>query len=160
VGVRYAARASATGGTAPFSWNVVGGALPGGLTLDPASGAIGGVPRAPGSFSAELGVRDASGQAATVPVSVRVAPGLAVATRRLPTAAVGSPYHALLATRGGVGRSRFAVTRGALPRGLALGARTGVLRGVPKKAGTYRFTVRVRDRLGGSTTNALSIVVR
>ena len=159
VGVRYSGKATATGGTAPFTWSVAGGALPNGLTLDPASGAISGVPTSPGSFSAQLGVRDASGQAATVAASIRVAARLAVGTHRLPRAVAGRIYRARLAVRGGVGPRRFAVSRGALPRGVALGARSGILHGVPRRAGTYRFTVRVRDPLGGSATRALRIVV-
>src|SRR5205814_2152138 len=35
---------SAKGGTGPFLWEVVSGALPPGLALDPASGAISGTP--------------------------------------------------------------------------------------------------------------------
>jgi hypothetical protein len=160
VGLRYSGKATATGGTAPFSWTVAGGALPNGLSLDPSSGAISGVPTSPGSFSAQLGVRDASGQAATVAVDIRIAARLAVGTHRLPPATVEKAYRARLVAGGGVGPTRWTVSRGALPRGVALAARSGILRGIPRKSETYQFSVRARDRLGASATKALSVVVR
>jgi hypothetical protein len=159
VGIRYSGKVSVGGGIAPFSWNVVGGALPGGLTLDPASGAIRGVPTAGGSFSAQLGVRDAGGQAASVAVSIRVASRIAIRTARLPNTAVGSAYRARLASRGGVGPRRWAMLRGELPRGIRLDQSTGVLSGIARKAGVFRVRIRVTDRLGASATKAFRLVV-
>src|SRR5579862_2067702 len=46
VGHKYAAALSATGGTAPLSWTLTGGALPAGLAVS-ANGAISGSPTAP-----------------------------------------------------------------------------------------------------------------
>jgi hypothetical protein len=46
VGTPYSAGLAATGGTPPYSWNVSTGALPGGLSLAQASGAISGTPTA------------------------------------------------------------------------------------------------------------------
>jgi hypothetical protein len=46
VGVLYSQAIVAAGGTAPYSWAVTAGALPGGLTLNPATGQISGTPSA------------------------------------------------------------------------------------------------------------------
>jgi hypothetical protein len=51
----YTTKLEATGGTPPYAWTVVTGALPNGLTLDSASGQITGTPTAPGEpFSAQV----------------------------------------------------------------------------------------------------------
>lgn len=44
VGKPYSARLSASGGTAPYFWKIMGGDLPVGLSLEGASGVITGVP--------------------------------------------------------------------------------------------------------------------
>jgi hypothetical protein len=40
----YAATLTATGGTAPYTWSIISSALPSGMNLNPATGAIGGTP--------------------------------------------------------------------------------------------------------------------
>ena len=52
---------AATGGTPPYTWSIVGGSLPPGLTLTPSSGAITGTPTAIGNFSFTAQVTDSSG---------------------------------------------------------------------------------------------------
>jgi len=50
----------ATGGTTPYSYAVTAGALPGGLTLNPSSGAITGTPAALGTFNFSITATDSS----------------------------------------------------------------------------------------------------
>lgn len=51
IGVAYSADVNATGGTPPHTFAISSGALPTGLVLNPASGAISGVPTATGTFN-------------------------------------------------------------------------------------------------------------
>jgi large repetitive protein len=51
---------AATGGTAAYAYAVTAGALPGGLTLDPATGGISGTPGALGNFSFSITATDSS----------------------------------------------------------------------------------------------------
>ncbi|MFW5329818.1 beta strand repeat-containing protein [Hydrogenophaga sp. ZJX-1] len=61
VGTAYAdGITAASGGTAPYSYAVTAGALPGGLTLNAASGAITGTPSAPGTFNFSITATDSS----------------------------------------------------------------------------------------------------
>jgi hypothetical protein len=160
VGVRYAGSLGASGGAAPFLWTVTGGALPAGLTLDAATGAIRGTPRAAGSFQLTFSVADASGQQATGVVTLPIAARLRIATKSLAPATVGDAYREGLATAGGLPPVRWLV-RGELPPGIRflVGLGKAELKGVAREEGTYRFTVRAIDRLGGSAVKRLKLVV-
>ena len=54
----------------------------------------------------------------------------------------------------------WTILRGRLPRGVRLDEKTGVLSGVPKKAGAHRFTVEVEDVLEVEATSSFAFVVR
>ena len=60
VGVQYSSKVPVAGGTPPFTYAIVAGALPPGLTLDPATGVIVGVPTTAGSFSFVVQVTDSA----------------------------------------------------------------------------------------------------
>jgi PKD repeat protein len=78
VGEAYSATLAASGGDEPYTWSVVDGKLPPGLTLDPASGTISGTSSSAGTSSFTAQVSDAATppQTVTKPLSVRiVAPG-------------------------------------------------------------------------------------
>jgi uncharacterized protein YhjY with autotransporter beta-barrel domain len=61
LGAAYSASiAPASGGTAPYAYAVTAGALPGGLTLNPATGAITGTPSALGTFNFSITATDSS----------------------------------------------------------------------------------------------------
>jgi hypothetical protein len=67
----YSASLSASGGSTPYTWSVVSGALPSGLALN-ASGAISGTPSSAGSFPFTLQVKDAANTTASANLSINV----------------------------------------------------------------------------------------
>jgi hypothetical protein len=158
VGVRFDGTLSASGGAAPLSWSVRGG-LPEGLAVS-SGGAIGGVPTQAGRYTVDVRFVDAGGAAADGQVVLVIRPHVAVATRALRIASRRRAYRAALAAKGGVARFRWSISRGKLPAGLELAARTGAIAGRPRAAGTYPFTVRVRDALGAVATRKLALRVR
>ena len=70
----YSAALLATGGKAPFRWSLASGSLPPGLTLNAATGAIGGTPTKRGTWSFTVRVTDAAEPAtsATRVLSIRI----------------------------------------------------------------------------------------
>ena len=58
-GAQYNTTLAVSGGTGPYEWSVVN--LPAGLTVDPATGAITGVPAAAGQYTVTASVTDANG---------------------------------------------------------------------------------------------------
>jgi hypothetical protein len=160
VGLPFTATPTTSGGAGPFAWSVSRGSLPGGLTLDAASGALKGTPSAAGSFAVTLAVSDATGPSATVDLTLTIAPRLTVATKRLAAATVGHFYRAKLASGGGVGPVKWSLTDGKLPKRVFLDAKTGAVTGKVHTPGTYRFTVTVTDALGAKATRALVLVVK
>jgi len=61
VGTSYSATLLATGGVAPYTWTLVSGSLPPGLTLNSTTGELSGTPAQSGNFSFSLQVRDSAG---------------------------------------------------------------------------------------------------
>ena len=159
VGVDYAARVSASGGIPPYAYKLASGALPQGLALDEKTGAVTGTPGEAGVVAVTFAVTDGSGQQANVPASFRVAERLAITTKRLSAARVGSAYQARLRTSGGLASRRWRIATGALPRGIRLNSATGTLSGTARRSGTFRFTIEARDRLGARSTKRLTLTV-
>lgn len=158
-----AAITQASGGIAPYTYTVSAGALPAGVTVNSASGALTGTPTVAGNFSFTLTATDSTsgtaGQAARSYTLAIVSPTLTVAPSALPSGTAGTAYSQTLSTSGGTAPYTYALSSGALPAGLSLSS-AGVLSGTPTVAGSFSFVVGVTDAggFGGSHAYALSIV--
>jgi len=171
----YTASLGAKGGVLPLTWSVVGGGntVAPGLTLNPTTGQITGVPTTVGTFSFSVTVKDSSlpnPPAQTTPpqalsITIVKPPHLSITTASLPNGTVASGYAASLQASGGVPPYTWTVIQGQLPSGLTLATAnsTGNISGVPILAGTSQFTVQVTDsELSPATqtlTEPLSILV-
>ena len=72
MGVAYSATLAATGGVTPYTWAVVSGALPPGVTLTAATGALAGTPSKQGRYTFTVRVTDSNGAQATRVLSIRI----------------------------------------------------------------------------------------
>lgn len=142
----YGATLAAKGGTAPYRWSVVSGALPPGVDLAP-SGVLAGTPTSAGTYTVTVRATDS----ASPPVSatrqltlVVAAASLQITTAALPGATTGAIYVQTLAAVGGRAPYAWRVSSGSLPPGLFLSS-NGVISGAPTVPGAYGFTVDVTD---------------
>lgn len=145
-GQPYQAALSAQGGTPPYRYGVVDGALPPGLALSE-DGVLGGTPQAVGAFQFQLRAIDATGAMVVAnPLHTLVvgAPALRVGPARPQAGVVGSDYSLTLQAEGGQAPYRYAVIAGALPPGLQL-SEAGVISGVPLAAGSHVVTIVATD---------------
>jgi len=141
VGVSYNAAISAAP-SSTYAFTVTGGALPPGLSLNSSTGVISGTPLQTGTFNFRisatgagscLGFRDYQ-------IAVQACAPITVGPTALAGGTVGSTYSQTVTATPAAAYS-FAITGGALPAGLSLNSSTGVISGVPARAGTFNFRI-------------------
>ena len=153
VGQPFVLQLKATGGRPALVWSLADGtALPAGLTLDAATGLIGGKPTVAGSYPLKLTVTDQLGLTQNVDVTVAVAAKLAVVKKALPVVKIGKLYKGRLTAHGGATPLKWRILGGRpgfLPAGIKLNAKTGEFSGIASgKTGLYRLRMQATDKLG------------
>ncbi|MDE3197432.1 MAG: DVUA0089 family protein, partial [Acidobacteriota bacterium] len=159
VGSPYSDTLAANGGAAPYTWSIIGGALPDGLTVS-GSGTISGTPTSAGTFSFTAQATDSSGGHAAGPESITIDPRpLTIsAMPDLPNGIVGSDYFAqIVAPSGGVAPYTFAITSGSLPSGLSMS--NGQIGGTPTAPGTASFSITASDSANPPSQAKVSLMI-
>ena len=141
-----------------FTYSVTSGALPVGLSLDPATGVISGTPSATGSYSFRVtaaldgcsGSRDY-----TVVIGCET---IALGPATIPAGQAGVAYSQTVSVTP-AGSYTFSLTAGSLPSGLTLHPTTGVISGTPSVTGTSTFTVQALSASGCSGTQSYTLVI-
>ena len=156
----YSATVRAGAGTGSYAWSIIGRALPKGLSLSAATGAIKGTPKASGTYTVVIKVTDADGYAASTKLTLKIA-ALGVKTTALPVGTVHKAYKATLAAYGGMAPLTWWISGGHLPPGLRL-SKSGVISGTPTKAGTFTLIVKVTDAATTkhSAARALTLTIK
>ena len=161
----YSASIAATGGYPPYTFTATG--LPPGLTINPQTGAISGIPTSAGTFTATFTVTDSGNPSAEAPpnsvskqltISILSPPLRISQAGSLPDGVVGVGYSGTVGANGGVSPITFAVTRGSVPPGLTF-FNSGLLTGVPTTAGRYPFTVTVTDATGATDARDFTVTI-
>ncbi len=165
VGTAYSAKLEATSNS-PITWTVYSGSLPTGLTLNPSTGEISGIPSLPGEFTFMLAASNSAGRASqtfTLTVEPEDVP-VVIASEALNPAETGQPYSHSLKASGAP--TSWSVTSGVLPAGLTLSA-DGVITGTvstdaiesnAESGKVYSFDITA-ENAAGSDTKTFSITV-
>jgi hypothetical protein len=157
----YSATVATSGGTAPYAWSIVSGALPTGFSIDASSGAIAGTSTSAGTYNFTMQAQDVNANVATrqMTIVVNPPPPVVIGTASLTAGVQNVAYNATLSASGGVPPYTWSVTSGALPTGLSLDPNAGTITGTPSATGLSTFTVQAQDSVSSTGTKALSIVV-
>jgi hypothetical protein len=158
-GLFYSAKMNATGGVGTYTYTLVSGALPGGLTLA-ADGTISGIPNAvPGLFTFTVKATDVNLAVGTKAMTLKLeTPMILVDSVALPLSTIGVAYRQTLSVTGGTAPYAYSLVDGVLPVGLALSA-DGTLAGSSTTPGTSIFTVLIVDANGVQSRQSFRIVV-
>ena len=136
---------TANGGPSPFTWSVLSGYLPDGITLNVTTGSLSGTPTDFGDFIFTIRCADTTGTTADKQFFLHISNMLAIVTDTLPDGSKGTPYVALFGATGGLKNYTWAVKSGSLPAGLYLDPVTGTISGVPTAKINSTITVEVTD---------------
>ncbi len=159
VGATYNQTLTGTSGSIPYTWSVISGALPAGLTLNPSTGAITGAATTAGTFNPTFQLSDLNGATASRPLVIVVNPGLTfTAAAALPRADIGSAYSTALGPSQGTAPYALAVISGQIPAGLVLDTSTGVISGSATQSGAFQFTVKLNDSAGAGIQKTFTLL--
>jgi hypothetical protein len=162
-GTAYNQSLSATPAGGSYTFTVTSGSLPTGLTLNPATGVLSGMPTTSSAFPFTVtatgmgGFGECAGsQAYTVVISGGNCPVITLPD--LPNGSVGQLYnHGVAATP--AGNYSYTVTSGALPPGVTLYGSFGLLYGYPTGAGNFAFTIQAGNSTGCTASKDYTVNV-
>jgi hypothetical protein len=148
------------GGGGPIVWSATG--VPGGLSLNAATGTIAGTPTLAGTYTVNVSGVDStdSSNVAVATYTVTVAAAIRISSpRTLPYGTAGVAYAYTIGSSNAIGPTKWNVQGGALPPGMTLDASTGAITGTCRTKGTYWFNARVQDA-NTSDTLTLTLVIK
>jgi len=162
IGVAYSLAVPPFAGVAPYHWSISAGHLPGGLSLNRATGVISGTPTTEGAFAFTVQVTDSRAptpRKVATRLTISVAPvAITISPTSLAAAHRSVWYSRTLTASGGAPTYVFKVTSGTLPVGIKLSS-SGVLSGRATASGSASFTVTATDKFGFKGTRSYLFVV-
>ncbi|MBK5290484.1 MAG: putative Ig domain-containing protein [Acidobacteriia bacterium] len=148
-GTGYSFTFTASGAQPPYTWSVLAGSPPPGISLFP-NGLFSGVPTTPGSypFTVQVASSNQTNMAKSCSLDV-LAPVTITTACPLPSVSIGSPYAQLMSATGGTPPYVWSLSSGSLPAGLAINA-NGSITGTTLTEGAFNFTLQALDSRGVS----------
>jgi hypothetical protein len=156
VGIAYSQVNTVSYGSSPYSYSLLSGTLPAGTTLDPATGAVSGIPTVAGAFNYTIQATDNDGKTTTAVSSGVIAGVLGLAATPSTYTEVGVAYSQSNTPSGGTAPFSYSLSTGTLPAGTILNSTTGTVSGSPTTAGAFSYTIQVTDHAGATATASSS----
>lgn len=151
---------SSQSGPPAYSYTIVLGVLPAGLSLS-SDGHLSGTPTTAGTASFTVRATDANGcsdQANyTLVIDPSTCPTITLGPNALTSGVSGTSYSQAISATGGAAPYTYSISNGTLPGGLSLSP-GGNLTGTPA-AGSFNFTVKATDANGCTGERSYSLVI-
>ncbi len=157
-----------SGGSGSVAFSLASGSLPSWASLNAATGAVAGTASAAGTWTFALKATDAARDTATTgQMSIQAVPAVAASISPVSYSAQANAAFASAtpSVANAVGAVAWKVASGAVPPGTSVNTATGAVTGVPTTAGTYTFSLGVKDSsstagtTGSATTAAVTVTV-
>lgn len=162
VGTPFNGVVSASGGKEPYSFQVLAGSLPPGLSLS-STGTLSGTPSAVGTFAFSIKASDSKGATGTGNFIITIGSASPVTVKLEGGGAgqVGKPFaDGTVNASGGTPPYTFREIGNVLAlSGLTLNSSTGAISGTPTQSGTFTFTVEATDKNGLNGVGSLKVTI-
>ena len=134
-----------SGGKRPYSFEVISGSLPNGVTLTK-SGILQGTPVEFGESTFVIQVKDANDSTCKKEYELRVVEPLIIETEKIGVIIVGEVFNQKLVATGGVGRPyKWEIASDEIPENMVLDKDSGVFSGIPQSPQKLVITFMVQD---------------
>ena len=160
VGSNYNQTFAAGGSASPYTWSVILGTLPSGLSLS-STGVLSGSPSVAGTANFTVQVADQNSHSSSTAFSLTIysqGTPIIASTSPLPAGYATVAYTDTLTANGGTAPLSWSIFSGSLPAGLSLSS-SGVISGTTTTTGTAAFTVEVTDTNGLTSTAPFSLTI-
>ena len=140
----------ASGGVAPYKWELVNGLLPAGIFLEEV-GRISGASQGVSESNFLVGVTDSVGNKIERQFNLSIVDPIVISNADLPIGSTGTVYIHEMNASGGTPPYEWEISGGVLPDGLEM-LKNGEIKGIPEVAKISLVTVRATDSTGRSTS--------
>ena len=154
---KYTGTPKVSGGSGTYTFSISAGKLPDGVTINTKTGKISGTPSKAGTFKFTVKAKDSNTVASIKEYTITVTETKVTGT--LPNGKKGNSYSATLKASGGASPYKWTVSAGKLPDNTNIDASTGKISGKPSKAGTYKFTIKAKDKNGAASTKSFTVKI-
>jgi hypothetical protein len=150
-GQQYLGTISTIGATGPFTWTIISGSLPAGLSLSSSNTAsvnITGIPKTVGTSTVTIQATNGSGTpiSQSFTITVNPPPSLTITTpSTLAPGTVGQSYSYQLQAAYGTPPYKWSLVSGTMPPGLNPPTSSGIITGTPTAVGSSTFNIEVTD---------------
>jgi hypothetical protein len=159
VSVAYSNTLVASGGTGSYTWSIVSGTLPTGLSLASSTGIISGTPTTATVNPITFRVTDTAARTNDKALTLTVTAGLGFVAAVPPPGRLGVFYQYLFTASGGTSPYSFTVGQELLlPPGVTMDD-SGLLSGTPTASGTFVFSVDVFDSASHTANIPVSLPI-
>ena len=163
VGAAVAASTALTpaGFSGSVSYAVTSGTLPTGLSIDPSTGVISGVPAATSSATVTITATGATSGSAVATVTFNIVQAAIAPTTQTISGTVDSAITDSVAftPTNFTGTVTYVVTAGTLPAGLQIAASTGVISGTPTAVSSATVTITATGATAGTASASVTFAI-